>query len=275
LAKFIALEMAQFLHDNNLNAAIENIFRDAKSQLILISPYIKLHDRYKHCLLNHKNNDKLEIIVVFGKNEANISKSMSIEDLNFFKDFPNVQIRHEKRLHAKYYANEITAVITSMNLYSFSQDNNIEAGVLVENTLLGNNTLDNQSSGYFEQVIEHAELLFRKRPVYDNGILGLQKKYTGSKIELDNIPNFFEGKHEIKIYSKSQNQTTRQTGYCIRTGEKIPFNPQRPFSAEAFQLWNKYANPNFPEKYCHYSGELSNKQTSFSNPILTKNLKKA
>lgn len=48
---------------------------------------------------------------------------------------------------------------------------------------------------------------------------------------------------------------------------------QRPFSEEAFKSWNKFANPNFPERYCHFSGEFSKKQTSFSNPILTKNLK--
>lgn len=81
-------------------------------------------------MLSKNDNPELEIIVVFGKNEDDISKSMSQEDFNFFKEFPNIEIRYEKRLHAKYFANEENAILTSMNLYGYSQDNNIEFGIL-------------------------------------------------------------------------------------------------------------------------------------------------
>ena len=69
---------------------------------------------------------------MFGKNEEDMSKSMKQEDFDFFKQFPNIEILHENRLHAKYYANEPRAILTSMNSYGFSQNNNIEAGVLME-----------------------------------------------------------------------------------------------------------------------------------------------
>ena len=61
-----------------------------------------------------------------------------------------------------------------------------------------------------------------------------------------------------------------KTGYCIRTGKKIPFNPKKPMSYSAYQSWVQYENYNFPEKYCHKTGELSNKKTSMANPILKK-----
>ncbi|QOW10173.1 hypothetical protein Q73A0000_07255 [Kaistella flava (ex Peng et al. 2021)] len=122
--------MATFLTGNDLNAQLENLFEYADDYIILISPYIKLHDRYASALKAKKDNPNLKITVVFGKNEDDFSKSMKQEDFNFFKDFPNIEIRYEKRLHAKYYANESAAILTSMNLYNFSQDNNIEAGVL-------------------------------------------------------------------------------------------------------------------------------------------------
>ena len=67
---------------------------------------------------------------MFGKNEQDPSKSMKLEELDFFKEFSNIEIKYEKRLHAKYYANDYSAILTSMNLYSHSQDNNIEAGVI-------------------------------------------------------------------------------------------------------------------------------------------------
>jgi hypothetical protein len=61
----------------------------------------------------------------------------------------------------------------------------------------------------------------------------------------------------------------------ILTGTPIPFNIEKPLSAEAYKSWVIYENPDFPEKYCHFSGEPSNGETTYSKPILSKNWKKA
>lgn len=50
---------AQFLTDSALNAALERILREAEEQLILISPFIKLHDRLQALLKQRLNDDKL------------------------------------------------------------------------------------------------------------------------------------------------------------------------------------------------------------------------
>src|SRR5690554_419799 len=105
--------MAKFLKGNDLNAELERLFETAEGTIILISPYIKLHDRYKSTLLTHLKNHNLEIVVLFGKNEDDMSKSMKQEDFDFFKQFPNVEILFENRLHAKYYANETKAILRS------------------------------------------------------------------------------------------------------------------------------------------------------------------
>ncbi|MBK9982082.1 MAG: hypothetical protein IPP15_06575 [Saprospiraceae bacterium] len=57
-------------------------------------------------------------------------------------------------------------------------------------------------------------------------------------------------------------------GYCIRTGEKIPFNPERPFSYNAYKSWAEYKNMDYPEAYCHKTGKPSYGKTSMRNPIL-------
>ncbi|MFN4950792.1 MAG: hypothetical protein ACK5F0_04165, partial [Flavobacteriales bacterium] len=59
-------------------------------------------------------------------------------------------------------------------------------------------------------------------------------------------------------------------GYCIRTGEKIPFNPEKPFSAKAFAEWSKFKNPHYKENYCHQSGVKSYGKTSFAKPVIAK-----
>ena len=64
-------------------------------------------------------------------------------------------------------------------------------------------------------------------------------------------------------------------GFCIRTGVQIPFNIERPFSAEGYKKWNEYGNPDYEEKYCHFTGEPSQGETSKLSPIMRKNWKKA
>lgn len=272
--------MAKFLTGNELNSEVEKLLENAFNKIILISPYIKLHDRYKSTLITKKSQPEVEIIVVFGKNEEDLSKSMKAEDFNFLKEFPNIEIRYEKRLHAKYYANEDSAILTSMNLYSFSQDNNIEFGVLTKKSLLNEN-LDGRAWEYFARVIDQSELLFKKTPKFDSALLGITKKYRESVIEKDNLTDFFQKTPKSPKQSPSKevpndkSQKSSVTGYCIRTGKEIPFNTKMPMTDEVYKSWLKFANADYPEKYCHFSGEASNGETTFSKPILRRNWKKA
>jgi hypothetical protein len=287
--------MAHFLTGNELNTELERLFERADSQIILISPFIKLHDRYASTLRTKISNPQLEITIVFGKNEDDISRSMKQEDFNFFKEFPNIEIRYEKRLHAKYYCNETSAILTSMNLYSFSQDNNIEAGVMTKATLIGNfakklwdgeDDFDTRAWKYFLRVIEQSELLYKKVPEFENSNFGLTKKYRSSKVEIDKLSDFFQskGRNEItykkevpekKTFYQPSKANSLPSGFCIRTGKPIPFNTLRPMCDDAFTSWSKFGNENYPEKYCHFSGEPSNGETTKAKPIMRKNWRKA
>lgn len=274
--------MAEFVKDNKLNSSLEDIFENAEEQLIIISPFIKLHSRFIDILKSKKNNHQLKITIVFGKNENNLSKSFSIEDFNFLKDFPNIEIKYEPRLHAKYYANESSALLSSMNLYDFSQNNNIEFGILTRvstiNTITDNilgTSIDKDSYYYFERVIDNSEIIYKKVPIYEGKLLGLTKKYIRSDIEKNEFEKRIGSPTTSYEKSPSKQINVQSYGYCIRTGEKIPFNPKKPFCEKAFDSWNKYKDENYKEKYCHYSGELSNGETSFAKPILKKNWNKS
>ena len=266
--------MAKFITGNKLNSELEEIFEKAERDLILISPYIKLHERYISSLKSKMDKNNLKIILVFGKNEEDMSKSMKQADFDFFKEFPNIEIRYEKRLHAKYFANEEKAILTSMNLYSYSQDNNIEFGVLTNSS---SENLDKEAWTYFRRVIEQSELLFQRLPEYESIMLGLKKKYKGSNIEVDKLSEFFTNKNKFdSVGNKHTNPIkNNELGYCIRTREKIPFNQKKPMTDKAYESWLKFKNENYPEKYCHFSGEESNGETTFSKPILRKNWAKA
>ena len=60
--------MAKFLNTSGTSYYLEEIIKNTQDKLILISPYLKLNDRIKE-LLEDKNRLKIDIRIVYGKNE--------------------------------------------------------------------------------------------------------------------------------------------------------------------------------------------------------------
>jgi hypothetical protein len=309
--------MNKFITGKDLEDAVYDIIWDAKQILMIVSPYVKLDEYFKKVFNNHRNNPKVHLLLVFGKNETAISKSLSKDDFDFFKKFPFVSIIYVPNLHAKYYGNEQKGVVTSINLYDYSFKNNIEFGVYTEQNVL--NTITDTFTGNPDKeawnkcmdIADDNDAIFIKRPIYEKSFLGLSKNYITSEILLDDTEHFYSRKSlnykkrrltefedelesgsnygvrpqrdEIEIkkpevkqiphetskasYNK-QWQNEPQYGYCIRTGEQIPFNPSQPLSKPAWRTWNEFGNIDFPEKYCHRTGKPSNGKTSMRSPIL-------
>lgn len=270
--------MAEFLKESQVVTALEELIEKAENYLWLISPYIKLHDRVKDRLKDKMNKHGLEIIIVFGKNEHDASKSLSIEDLNFLKSLPNITIGYEKRLHAKYYASESFSIITSMNLHEFSSNNNIEVAIKLKSrnwlqAQIASEDLDYEAYEYFEKVVDNSISIFKKEPVYKSALLGLTSTYIESKVIIDDSESFFNKKElfQGKVYKNSKKVVISEeamNGFCIRTGKQIPFNPAKPMCKEAYESWSRYKNPDYPEKYCHKTGKPSGGKTTMNNPIL-------
>ena len=269
--------MAEFLKDSQVLIAIEELIDNADQFLLLISPYIKLHERVKTKLRQKMNKPELEVVLIFGKNEDDTSKSLSKDGFEFLKQFPNITIGYEKRLHAKYYASEEFSIVTSMNLHEFSQNNNIEVAIklMAKNWLeaqLSTNNLDKDGFDYFQEVAKNCLIIYKKKPKYKSGLLGLTSTYINSEVVIDESENFFKKKETFqgkKFYHSNNNfQGKEENGYCIRTGRQIPFNFARPMCKDAYDSWSQYKNPDYPEKYCHKTGNLSNGKTSMRNPVL-------
>lgn len=123
------LQEVEFLFDNKLIEAVESLIKQARKSLLLVSPYIDLDPRIREALEEKKERPDFKLEILFGKNEKDFLKSIKQKSLDFLKTFPNVQIRYNSRLHAKYYQNESHYIMTSMNLFDYSLQHNIEAGV--------------------------------------------------------------------------------------------------------------------------------------------------
>ena len=116
--------MPDFLNTTATNYKLEELIKKAESQLILISPFLKLNDRIKE-LLEDKNRLKIDVRIVYGKNE------LQNDEISWLSEQSFIRTSFCKNLHAKCYLNESNCIITSMNLYEFSQINNNEMGVSI------------------------------------------------------------------------------------------------------------------------------------------------
>ena len=284
--------MAKFITGKHLEKVVYDIIWDSEEILLIVCPYIKLDDYFKSLFDKHINNPKLHIVIVFGKNEKNISKSLARNDFEFFKRFIKISIIYIPTLHAKYYGNETKGVITSINLHDHSFKNNIEFGVFSETNLLDTfrTTAEKDAWNTCWDIASENEAIFVKRPVFEKKLLSVLtgKKYIRSETLYDITENFYQnyaveynlGKRiddfpdEIDLASSSsvrperEKMETHKSGFCIRTGIEIPFNIKKPFCENAHRTWSQFKNEEYPEKYCHKTGRESYGKTSFKNPIL-------
>jgi len=117
--------MAKFLTTSATSYHLEELIKNASEKVILISPFLKLNDRIKE-LLEDKNRLKIDIRVVYGKSE------LQPAEINWLNELTFIRTSFCKNLHAKCYMSEDSCIITSLNLYEFSQVNNNEMGVLID-----------------------------------------------------------------------------------------------------------------------------------------------
>ena len=154
-----------------------------------------MSDRLKDILKRRVADPELEVVLVFGKNESNKRRSLSNEDFSFFKQFANIKIYYEPRLHAKYYSNEKKAVLSSMNLLEYSQNNNIEFGIVTEvagglqniRERVAGDQVDSDANNYFRGLIENRSPVYHNEPIFKKTMLGLSNKYSHSEVTIDSL----------------------------------------------------------------------------------------
>jgi phosphatidylserine/phosphatidylglycerophosphate/cardiolipin synthase-like enzyme len=167
--------MARFLNTRKAVSEIEDLIRDADQRLILISPYLKLSKDFKELLTYRNSKDKVTT-VIFGKQELNPNEMKFLQGLRF------VILKYNQDLHAKCYLNDNKMIITSLNLYEFSMNNNKEMGVLID--------LNDESD---KELFEDA---FKEIDFIDE---------TSERFEFTSIP---EEKKPVKVESKIQTKKT-------------------------------------------------------------------
>ena len=212
--------MAEFLSTTGISHQLEEIIRNAQERLWLFSPFLKVSPRIKQ-LLEDANRLKIDARVIYGKNELQPEESAWLESMT------SIRTLFCKHLHAKCYLNENQALLTSMNLYEFSQVNNYEMGILVSRE-------------------ESQEL-------YDNVYLESQRILRASdeiRVTISKVVST-----EDSIESPGPTLALPGAGFCIRDQTKIDLDPTKPYCLPCYRKWNRYKNAEYKEQYCHICGD--------------------
>ena len=225
--------MAKFLTTSGITHHIEEIIIEAKSELVLVSPYLQISNRlYER--LKDTNSKNVKILIVFGKDELKPNEMTSLAELK------NVELFFYKDLHAKCYYNETEMVITSMNMYEFSEKNNREMGVLINR---------NTDKDLFENAKKEAQSILKFSEKHK-----LVRTYEES-------PKHVKGNGK---YFKKKSVQIENDGYCVRCKTQIPHKLNKPFCNDCYSSWSQYGNTDYGEKFCHSCGEKE--PTSMNKP---------
>lgn len=226
--------MAEFLTTNGTSYNIENIIIDAKGRLILISPYLQLSKTFYERLKDASNRN-VKVTIVYGKDELKPNEKNSMAELK------NVELKFFQNLHAKCYLNETKMVITSMNMYEFSEKTNREMGVLIDSK--DDKELFEKAIAEVKSILESAENVPLQKTERQLNWKTTESKLSESKPKYLNNPR----------------------GFCIRCEDRIDLNPSRPYCNVCFSIWIQYENPDYIENVCHICGEYSD--TSMNRPL--------
>ncbi len=220
--------MAKFLDTPGVSFQLSEIIKNARERLVIISPFLRVNDRIKE-LLEDKDRLRIDVWVIYGKNE------LRPEENNWLRSMTSIKTGFLQNLHAKCYMNENEALLTSMNLYEFSQINNNEMGIIVSR---------DQDPELYQDIKEESMRLVRASEII---------RVTVDKIEA--TENVRENVAPKMITRESKPTLTKpEKGFCIRCKVDLPANPTQPYCRRCYAIWNRHKNRGFKEKLCHTCG---------------------
>lgn len=229
--------MAKFLGTSGISYRLEELIHNANEKLILISPFLQFNDHLKQSLEEKDRQKTVDVRLIYGE-----SKLQPAEN-NWLKSLVSIRTSICPHLHAKCYLNEHVAIITSMNLYEYSQVNNNEMGIYVEKAA--------------------DEQLYTDILLDVNRLIRISQEI---KVTVATVPKAEDDliKQPTRPPAKAQptKMQTRQpgAGACIRCGAEIKLNPMVPYCGDCFKSWKKFSNEEYEEKHCHICGK-ENKST--------------
>ncbi len=211
--------MQKFLKTYELTTEILNLISSTKSYCYIVSPYIKVWPQLERVLdIASKQETILTFII-----RDDVKSSDLVQKLNGEYGFEVIVI---KDLHIKLYLNEDKCLLSTMNLYDASQQNNLELGYYVGN------------SAEIKNSIIEKYILVDKTAV----------RYPGK---------FEDKRNKVLDKVSMAKKILEQQGYCVDCQKQIEsdFNPYSPRKVRCRDCYYKSEESNANIKFCHFCGQ--------------------
>jgi phosphatidylserine/phosphatidylglycerophosphate/cardiolipin synthase-like enzyme len=202
------------------------LIRQARERVTLISPYMTLgaEDRVGRAIREALARNVQVSLVVRADDQTPLKESW-LESIRPHLE-AGLGLYAVSGLHAKIYKSESTVIITSLNLLASSILNSIEIGLWSQEP----QALAQVSEFIQKEISPHARQLV---------LQGMSRK---------------EAVQAPPPRTRQPNPRDAE-GYCIRCGEDIPLNPQKPYCRDDYEEWAEWENEDYPDKYCHGCGD--------------------
>jgi hypothetical protein len=220
------------------------LIRGAQKELWLVSPYVTLDalaglkreiqralDRKvsTHLLVREDGNNKLDEL------------RASVGDLVA----SGLDARCVRDLHAKVYWSEEAAVVTSMNLLASSATKSIEVGFHI-----GSGSLHQDLREFIRGQVEPEARAFPE----PTAPAPTSSQSTKRDAVVGTTPR-----------PKRSERPKASHGACIRCGEDVKLNLEKPLCLSCYRDWARWENRDYNENYCHSCGEEAS--TSVAKPL--------
>lgn len=231
----------------DISGEVLRLIDGAQKVVILVSPYFDPWARLDTAIRSALGRPGMKVVLVLRGGVDRAKQEEKAQDLRR----AGVLVTFLDKLHAKAYVSESQAILTSMNLLQSSALNSWELAVRVTR---------GPEPGEYEQVLEEVRALLRRadqeRELEAKGLLA---KAPAPKPGL----NPFDA--ALMAPLKKQAPAKSRVGSCIRCGDGIPFNPERPLCGDCYASWAKFANADYKENHCHACGK--ERSTTFAKPL--------
>jgi hypothetical protein len=118
--------MAKYLDTSQISSELMQLLKEAKERIILVTYSLQVNTQIQERLKTKSKIGTLaEISLIYGNTKPKKA------ELEWMAEIDDLKVWQKKNLHAKCYINENKAIISSMNLYDYSQTTNVEMGFLI------------------------------------------------------------------------------------------------------------------------------------------------
>jgi len=232
--------MARFLTTRGTASEIEKIINNAQKSVVLITPFVRIPaSLFQNLMAVDKQG--VRITLIYGKSALEHDVQEQLRQLK------NIKVYFLDNLHAKCYFNEQCMVVTSLNLYDFSEQNNREMGVLATRQ---------EDEELFKEAVREAQMMISLAKPFD--VSPVANSQPSNKTTESLRPTSRESKEGLGtallrgFRDILLDKVGLGQGYCIGCRTRIDFDEYRPYCPDCYKLWVK--NKAQKARYCHECG---------------------